>query len=550
MYLSNIANDISCKNSCDKNVFRIDDISQVKRFLILGSESGTYYVAARDLTGLNIACLDRLLETDKRCLLLDIIRDLENNNRCKNKDTIIYALAACCTLHLNSHLNSKESIEFRKKAYVLMREICRIPTHLFLFIHFCKSISQIKNNSTGWNNIHKKAITEWYNDKKPRDLVFLTTKYKNRSDYSHRDIFRLCHIKATSDLQNDLYYWIVNGECEFNNLKEDKVGLEILNWINDYQTIQNMSNTPESIDKAVILIKRNKFVREHVPTGLLGNKIIWTALLSEMPILAVLRNLNKMTSIGVFEEGKNINTVINLLGNDIARKKAKIHPMQVLITLKMYSKGCGDLGKLTWQPVTEIVDFLDRLFYKMFDSVEPTGKKILVSLDVSGSMTYNSCTGSSCIMPLEVGSAMAMIWKNNEKFVDIMAFSHDFIPLNISPRRRLDDNLNSMRNMPFGSTDISRPFTWALQNRKEYDAFIVITDNETNSNAINPIVALKNYRQEMQLPTAKLVVLATTAADFSVADPNDSNCLDCCGFDATVPDIINDFIKSPTQQIK
>lgn len=535
----NIVNEISCKNNCDKNVLKIDDLTQVKRFMIYGSESGTYYVTAQDLTLQNIKCLDRILWTDKRDKLLDIIRELENNNRCKNKDMIIYALAECCTWNLNY----KESIKFRKKAYILMREICKIPTHLFLFIHFCKSISKIKNNSTCWNNLHKKAITEWYNDKKPKQLVYLITKYKNRNDYTHRDILRLCHIKAISDLQNDLYYWIVNGECEFDNLKEDQEGLDILNWIKDYQIIQSLSGNEESIDKAVILINRNKFVREHVPTGLLGSKKIWTALLSEMPILAVLRNLNKMTSIGVFENHHNIMTVINLLGNDIARKKAKIHPMQVLITLKMYSKGCGDLGKLTWHPVTKIVDFLDELFYKMFDEIEPIGKKILIALDVSGSMTFNGCKGSNCIMPLEVGSAMAMIWKKNEEFADIMAFSHDFVPLNISPRRRLDDNLNSMRHLPFSSTDISRPFTWALENRKSYDAFIVITDNETNSNTIDPIVALNNYRQKMQLPASKLVVLATTATSFSVADPNDSNCLDCCGFDANVPDIINDFIK-------
>ena len=124
-----------------------------------------------------------------------------------------------------------------------------------------------------------------------------------------------------------------------------------------------------------------------------------------------------------------------------------------------------------------------------------------------------------------------------------MGFSSEFVQLNIDPFRRLDDNLRTISNLPFSSTDISLPFTWALEKNKKYDAFIVLTDNETNSNKIKPIDALNLYRNKMNIQNCKLIVVAMTATNFSIADPNDKYMLDIPGFDINVPDIINDFIK-------
>ena len=39
-----------------------------------------------------------------------------------------------------------------------------------------------------------------------------------------------------------------------------------------------------------------------------------------------------------------------------------------------------------WNPVREVVDALDAAFYTAFGNVEPTGKRLLLALDVSGSM--------------------------------------------------------------------------------------------------------------------------------------------------------------------
>ena len=72
-------------------------------------------------------------------------------------------------------------------------------------------------------------------------------------------------------------------------------------------------------------------------------------------------------------------------------RKARVHPIALLSALRTYAAGRGVRGKHTWTPVGQIVDALDAAFYTAFENVEPTGKRLLLALDVSGSMTSGAC---------------------------------------------------------------------------------------------------------------------------------------------------------------
>jgi 60 kDa SS-A/Ro ribonucleoprotein len=113
-------------------------------------------------------------------------------------------------------------------------------------------------------------------------------------------------------------------------------------------------------------------------------------------------------------------------------------------------------------------------------------------------------------------------------------------PLDVSPRRRLDDNIRAVSNLPSGATDCSLPMVWALKNRVEIDTFQVYTDNETFYGSIHPHQALREYREKMGIP-AKIVVVAMTANGSTIADPSDPGQLDVSGFDSTVPTLLSDF---------
>lgn len=57
----------------------------------------------------------------------------------------------------------------------------------------------------------------------------------------------------------------------------------------------------EDAQTAADLIHNSGLVREHVPSQLLNDAIVWSALLDKMPMTAMIRNLAKMTTVGLFD---------------------------------------------------------------------------------------------------------------------------------------------------------------------------------------------------------------------------------------------------------
>ena len=197
-------------------------------------------------------------------------------------------------------------------------------------------------------------------------------------------------------------------------------------------------------------------------------------------------------------------------------------------------------GTLTWNPVTEVVDALDQAFYRAFGAIKGSGKRTLLALDVSDSMEMSEIAGMPGITPRIASAAMAMVTARTETSHAFMAFSHHFVPLNISPRQRLDDVVETMERVPYGGTDCALPMIWAAKNRVEVDVFSIYTDSETWAGNIHPVQALQEYRRKMGI-SAKLVVVGMVANEFSIADPNDAGMLDVVGFDTATPDLIADF---------
>jgi 60 kDa SS-A/Ro ribonucleoprotein len=223
-------------------------------------------------------------------------------------------------------------------------------------------------------------------------------------------------------------------------------------------------------------------------------------------------------------------------------RRARVHPVAVLAALVTYQQGHGMRGTQTWTPVPQIVDALDQAFYKAFQHVEPTRKRLVLALDVSGSMGMGQVAGVPGLTPRVASAAMALVTAVTERRVTIVGFSHELIPLTITPRQRLDDVVKAISNIPFGATDCAQPMLWALQNGVQADAFIIYTDNETWFGQIHPAQALQQYRERTGI-AAKLVVVGMTANKVSIADPADAGMLDVVGFDTAVPQLISDFIQ-------
>uniref|UniRef100_A0A914VLM2 TROVE domain-containing protein n=1 Tax=Plectus sambesii TaxID=2011161 RepID=A0A914VLM2_9BILA len=266
-------------------------------------------------------------------------------------------------------------------AFEAVNCVCRIPTHLFTFVEYCELIAKatgVKENSSGWGRGMRATIGNWYKSKDPSLLAMHITKYPQRGGWSHRDLLRLAHPRVDPERdfdRSELLRYAVKGEISLKRRREgeDSEGMteeeppsKALLLVNAVLDVKKLALETDE-QKAVELIAKFGLVREHLPPDFLNSVPVWRALLQKMPMTAMIRNLAKMTVIGLLADGAGeVNNVVAKLTDPEQLKAARIHPMSVLMASTTYTAGHGDKGKLQWTPVVAITKALDEAFYLSF----------------------------------------------------------------------------------------------------------------------------------------------------------------------------------------
>jgi 60 kDa SS-A/Ro ribonucleoprotein len=498
------------RNSAGGFTFAVGALEQAKRFLILGSDAGTYYATAGDLTRENAGVIVDLAESNGHALV-DLIVEVSTGGKAPKANPALFALAIAASV------GSDES-----KAYALSRlsEVARTGTHLFIFARY---VEQFR----GWGRGLRTAVAAWYTDKAVDDVAFQAAKYRQREGWSHRDLLRLTHPKTSDPARKALFDWISGRSPE-----------ELPRIIEGFDAAQKQGADIPA------LIREFGLSWEMLPDEALNEVSTWDALLDGgMPQGALLRQLPRLTRLGIVAPfgGRTAEIAAQLVDPERLRR-ARVHPINLLVALKTYAKGNGRGSE--WEPVTAIVDALDEAFYAAFKTVEPAGKRTLIGLDVSGSMGM-AFDPSRLLSAREIGAAFSLVLTATEPGCEVYGFTASgansgFMPLKISKKQRLDDVVLATSNIPFGRTDCALPMVTALKRKWKVDTFVVITDNETWAGSIHPHQALVEYRQKMGID-AKLVVLAVTPTKFSIADPTDPGMLDIVGFSNDVPTLVTEF---------
>lgn len=529
--------------------WQVDDWARLDRFLILGAEGGTYYIAERDLVKQNHDAIVRCIQRDG-VAVVNRAAKVSGSGRAPKNDPAIFTLALVAT-HGNAAAKSH--------AFANLGSVCRTGTHLF---HFAEYVNAMR----GWGRGLRNAVGRWYVERDADDLAHQAVKYQQRDGWSHGDLLRLAHPKAPSAQHDAVFRWMLAGADSLGE-REVKRKVRGEDRVAKYDAVGALPKLIEGFELAkratcageiVKLITDFDLPREAIPTQWLNEAVVWEALLERMPMTAMIRNLGKMTNIGLigpFSDAKC--HIVRKLKDETALHRARIHPLAVLVAQKIYAQGHGDKGALKWSPVSEIVDALDEAFYATFQNVEPCEKPVLLALDVSGSMAVSFIAGS-CISAREGSAAMALITAATEPECEIIAFSAPtsggyggmhgggepgITRVDISPRMRLADVIKRIGSIPMGGTDCALPMLWAARNRLNVSAFITYTDSETWAGNIHPAQALRQYRDAF-VGDAKSVVVGMISNGFTLADPNDAGMLDVVGFDTSVPAIIADFVRS------
>jgi len=506
------------RNEAGGYVFAVSCWTQLHRFLILGHEGGGYYATEKKRTLETVDCIDRALAEDAR-RTVDIITEVSTGGRAPKNDPAIFALAYVAGTAGDSSI--------RSYALSKLPDVCRIGTHLF---DFCSAVKEFR----GWGRGLREAVAKWYTGRTPMSLAMQVTKYQQRNGWSHRDVLRKSHPQVIG-LTNEVFQYVTQREDWWNHKGVDHDGdvTQFLIAVEEARTA--------SVPRLIQLIADHGLVREHIPTEMLNDVDVWDALLEKMPLTAMIRNLGKMTSIGVLKPlSGRIRHVVAALTDAEGLKRQRVHPLNILIAQRQYSQGRGDRGSLAWNPVPQITDALEEAFYLGFDAVEPTGKNFYLGVDVSGSMSWANCAGAP-ITCCEAAAVMAMVAARTEPNTYVAGFCHHMVDLGITARDTLKSAADKAQKNNFGGTDCAVAMRDALTRGLDVDVFCIYTDGQTWAGPQHVFQALQQYRQRSGRP-AKLAAFQLEGNSFSIADPSDAGMMDFSGFDTAVPPILADFV--------
>lgn len=514
-------------NNAGGFTFTIDPMAQLRRFLMLGTDGGTFYVREQELTQDNARVVMNLLETNASGVIDEVVA-VSQAGRAPRQNATLFTLAAAASL---------ADVDGRKKALAALPLVARTGTHLFQFLGYCKQFR-------GWGRGLRRAVSTWYLDKPIEKAAYQAVKYRQRAGWSHRDALRLSHPKTDGTVHNELFAWAVGKPTD------KPMNLDGLQVVEGFELVQRATSARE----VASLVMQYPISWEMIPDEFVNYQEPWEALLTKgMPQTALMRQLPRLTRLGLLQPlGQHARDVAAQLADPERLRKARVHPINVLIAQRTYASGQSARGDSTWKPSRPIVDALDAAFYSAFGAVEPANTRMLLALDVSGSMGFGTI-GNLPITPREASAALALVTANTEPNYEIVGFTSAnqyrwsreggaVTPLAISPRQRLDDVINYTSSLPFGGTDCSLPMLYAEQRRILVDTFVIYTDNETWAGTTHPHQALRQYRERTGID-AKLIVVGMTATEFSIADPSDPGMLDVAGFDSAVPNLITDFAR-------
>ncbi len=525
------------QNSAGGMVFPVDDFTRLRRFLVLGAEGGSYYAAERKLTVENANAVKRCIEIDGHRVIDEAVRASRGIAPRNGPPLFVLAMAA-----------SFGGDDVRRYALSVLPQVARTGSHLFRFVEYADAMR-------GWGKGLRRAIGAWYEAQGGvAPAAYQMVKYRQRNGWTHRDLLRKAHPSGKDNPDFDaLYAWVTQGSAP----PDDDRRYDI---IRAYESVLGHVSDPVLIADA---IREFDMTWEMIPGEVMGEKVIWEALFEKMPLTAMLRNLATLTRLDIVAPmSAAAGQVAARLNAADGLRAARIHPIAILSALTTYKSGRGVRGRNTWTPVPTVVDALDSAFDKSFAFAPQTGRRFYLGIDVSGSMAHGSVAGVQGLTPRMGAAAMAMAIARRESNYYMAAFAdgngaavpnrffgsrlhvdYEMMPLHITATDSLADALRKTDRLPWGGTDCALPMLDATAKNIPVDCFVIITDNETWAGRIHPAEALRQYRDQTGIP-AKMVVVAMTATEFSIADPKDAGMLDVVGFDASVPQVIADFVNS------
>ena len=468
---------------------RVENWALLDRFLVLGSEENIYRVGEQELSVDSAPAVRACLMTDGERVVRTV---LDGSAR----DPALFVLALAASPKFADRKTNAAALE-------ALPHVARTGAQLRKFAAFCASLR-------GWGRSLRSAIASWYLNKPAAELARQILEPEHQQGWSHRDLLRLAHPRPASPAHNALFQWVVDGKPGHLSTAEMLDGQ--LRPIHAFE-LAKKARTEEQI---VHLIEDYRMTADMVPSRWKTSPRVWETLLGGMSYLELLRNLGRLTAVGLVRPQSATTALVVARLLDRRRvANSKLHPITLLDAFRTYRE--GGVGAESWSPVASVVEALNSTFYLAFDNVRPPGKRIYLAVDGSCSMGLSECVGMPSLSAAMASLALSMIYAKTEPRFAAGTFhgAPGIVP------RAIDD---------------------ALDRSLKVDAFVVLTDRDHTAGAAQGS-ALERYRQAAGI-ASKLIFIAMAADRCNMTDPKDALQMSVAGFDASVPEIVDEFIRS------
>ncbi|ESO86371.1 hypothetical protein LOTGIDRAFT_235432 [Lottia gigantea] len=511
----------------------VTDLDRLRRFLSHGSDTGVLIIGNAKPTKEDLSSIDRLISEGKG---EEIVREVVRyalECRFVLKTNILFALAYCYKAKDNSTKTAAS------KAFP---NICKHPIDLFYFLEYAKKMS---DQHKGWGRSLRNLVSSWYNGIEPKELVEFVTRYKSCCRWSHVDVIRLGHVHPLKDETAIIIRYVMKGLTEATQLaegKDSKQIKEILKYLKGVDQVKQSINEHE----IGVQIRQLNLKQEHIPTKLQKSVEVWQALIPNLTIKEILSNIVKLASLGILKSDNYIlPDILDRLTNEQVIKDSGVSPMKVLIALRNYEQG---KGKIKWQRNESVANALNLTFsHAIKNNISVTNKRLLIAVKIGHGLPQHSVYGTPALSSMIAAAGLATIYIQSEDSCSLVFFSTTVIPVAIKSQMKVENICEGLAKaalpeIPVMACDVSAPIRWATDNKKSYDAIIILTDSKDSTGTVTPHSALLQYRKDLNLPNTKLIICGMTSRKMEYADSNDLGMLDIAGFDSTVPDIISNFV--------
>ena len=541
------------ENNAGGVVFQVSPWELLDRFLMIGTEGGTYYCDEERHTKLMV---DRVVQvvmphskeekqgddkySDPQVLktvkmdgarVMKRVVEVSESGLAPKNDYCIFVMA------LVFAYGDKKAKDLAERDF---NKVIRIGTHLFQFMEYVTKLR-------GMGTQLRRTIQNWYLGQDINKLALNVTKYRNRHGYTHRDVLRIVHPTPNGPAVDGILQWIAQPEKYH---KDERYNTQI-NYFERAQGLSSDSLAAKFLGE-VNKVNGANITHEMIPSEVRGEDT-WRQLLENgMGMTALLRNLATLTRLQVLRPmTEEVDRVIEQLTDPDAVRKSRVHPINVLIGKLIYDGGRGVRGTNTWKPIGAINDALEEMMMLAFKELTYIDKRVYIGVDCSGSMACGGLMNIPTFSPMIASAALAVTLAKQCDKVEVQGFADGYEnrwsgsamkDLGITSKTTIDQAVIKCRQLDWGGTDCALPMLDAKRRRIPVDCFIILTDSETWAGDVHPTEALRQYRKEMNLPDTKLITVGMTATEFTIADPKDPKQYDVVGFNANLPKIIENCI--------